>query len=224
MTAILASWKDTQTKQAILDFVAAVTDESGPDYVPPAERIAAFDNDGTLWCELPAPPQVMAILDVLATAVTQNPSLREQPLYRAAVEKDIAWLTSFINDKRVPELAAMILAAGAGETQAEFEARSTAWLETARHPNFDKPYTKLVYQPMVELLDHLRANQFQVFIVSGGGMDFMRLFAEEIYGVPCQNVVGSNIALAWAIPGQHACDGAPGGACGALQCWPWQTY
>jgi hypothetical protein len=194
---IMPSWKDTQTKQAILDFVAAVTDQNSPNYVPPAERIAAFDNDGTLWCEHPVPVQVMAILDGLSRAVQQNPALGEQALYRAAVEKDMAWFAPYMSNERIPELVGMMLAAGAGETQPEFEARVAAWLRQARHPRFGTPYTQVIYRPMVELLDYLRANDFQVFIVSGGGMDFVRLFSDEIYGVPRQNVVGSNMVLNW---------------------------
>jgi hypothetical protein len=110
MTAILASWKDTPTKRAILDFVAAVTDESGPDYVPPVERIATFDNDGTLWCEHPVPVQIVAVLDGLTRAVQQNPALGEQPLYRAAVEKDMAWFAPYMSNERIPELIGMMLA------------------------------------------------------------------------------------------------------------------
>ncbi|RCV65859.1 haloacid dehalogenase-like hydrolase, partial [Methanophagales archaeon] len=201
---ILPSWKDTRTKQAILDFVAAVTDQNGPHYVPPAERIAAFDNDGTLWCEHPMPVQIIAILDALATVVQQNSALAEQPLYRAAAERDMAWFAPYMSNERIPELIGMMLAAGAGETQAEFEARSAAWLAEARHPRFGKPYTQVIYRPMVELLDYLRDNDFRVFIVSGGGMDFVRLFSETIYGVPRENVVGSNMKLSWEYR-----DGAP---------------
>jgi len=204
MSQYLSSWRDTPTKQAILEFVAAVTTENGPDYVPPAERIAAFDNDGTLWCEHPVPVQIVAVLDGLTRAVQQNPALGEQPLYRAAAEKDMAWFAPYMSNERIPELFGMMLAAGAGETQAEFEARSAAWLETARHPRFGTPYTQVIYRPMVELLDFLRANDFRVFIVSGGGMDFVRIFSETIYGVPRENVVGSNMKLSWEYR-----DGAP---------------
>lgn len=200
----LPSWNDTLTKQAILNFVAAVTAEGGPDYVPPVERIATFDNDGTLWVEQPVPVQVMAALSGLALAVEQNPALGEQPLYRAATEKDMAWFTPYMSNERIPELLAMMLEAGAGEAQADFDARVSAWLETARHPRFNKPYTQLVFQPMVELLDYLRGNDFRVFICSGGGMDFMRLFSEEVYGVPRENVVGNNMKLSWEYR-----DGAP---------------
>ena len=200
----LPSWSNTPTKQAILDFVAAVTHQNGPDYVPPAERIAAFDNDGTLWCEYPMPPQVMAILDGLAMAVAQNPALGEQPLYRAAVDNDMAWFAPYMSNKRIPELLAMLLEAGAGETQAEFEARAEAWLAKARHPHFDVPYPQVIYQPMLELLDYLRANEFKVFIVSGGGMDFMRTFSEKVYGVPRENVIGASFMLSW-----ESRDGSP---------------
>lgn len=193
----LPSWNNTQTKQTILNFVAAVTDENGPNYVPPAERIATFDNDGTLWCEHPIPVQFHGTLDGLTLLVEKKPQLMEQPLYKAAVEKDLAWFLPYMNNERLPELLAMLLEAAAGETQAEYDARITAWLETARHPLFGKPYKKMAFTPMVELLDYLRANEFRVFIVSGGGMDFVRLFSEEVYGVPRENVVGANIKLGW---------------------------
>lgn len=193
----LLSWNDTQTKQKILDFVAAVTNENGPDYVPPAERIATFDNDGTLWCEHPIPVQTHGTLDGLTLLTEKKPELLEQPLYKAAAEKDLAWFAPYMNNERLPELLAMLLEAAAGETQNEYEARISAWLEAARHPRFDKPYKQMVFQPMVELLDYLRANEFRVFIVSGGGMDFVRLFSEEVYGVPRENVIGANIKLSW---------------------------
>jgi hypothetical protein len=157
-----------------------------------------------LWCEQPIPVQIMAVLDGLTQAVQQNPDLGEQPLYRAAVENDMAWFEPYMSNERIPELIGMMLAAGAGETQADFESRVTTWLETARHPRFGKHYTQVIYRPMVELLDFLRANDFRVFIVSGGGMDFVRLFSETIYGVPRENVVGSNMKLSWEYR-----DGAP---------------
>jgi len=137
-------------------------------------------------------------------AVQQNPALGEQPLYRAAVEKDMAWFAPYMSNERIPELIGMMLAAGAGETQADFESRVAAWLETARHPLFGTPYTQVIYRPMVELLDYLRDHDFRVFIVSGGGMDFVRIFSEELYGVPRENVVGSNMKLSWEYR-----DGAP---------------
>jgi len=195
----LRSWNDTKTKQIILDYVASVTDKNSPDYVLPAERIATFDNDGTLWCEHPIPVQFQGALDGLTMLVEKKPNLRlrERPLYKAATEKDLAWFAPYLNNERLPELVGMLLQAAAGESQSEFESRISAWLETARHPRYKKPYKKMAFVPMVELLDHLRANDFRVFIVSGGGMDFVRLFSEEIYGVPRENVVGSNLKLEW---------------------------
>ena len=193
----LRSWNNTTTKQTILDFVARVTDENGPDYVLPAERIAAFDNDGTLWCEHPIPAQLQGALDGLAMLVEKLPSLRDRPLYKAAAEKDLAWFAPYLNNERLPELLEMMLQAAAGETQREFETRIAAWLESARHPHFKKPYKKMAFIPMVGLLDYLHANDFRVFIVSDGGMDFVRIFSEEIYGIPRENVVGSNLKLNW---------------------------
>jgi phosphoglycolate phosphatase-like HAD superfamily hydrolase len=190
---VLPSWNDTSTKQAILEFVARVTDEQGADYVPPAERIATFDNDGTLWCESPVPPQFHGILDGLALLVEQDPTLREQPLYKAAAEKDLSWFAPYLNNERLPELLGMLLQAAAGEAQADYETRAWDWLQKAQNPRFGKPYTQMIFQPMLELLNYLRANDFRVFIVSGGGMDFMRLFSEKVYGIPRENVIGANL-------------------------------
>ena len=193
----LPSWNDTKTKRTILEFVEKVTEKNSPDFVPPAERIAAFDHDGTLWCEHPIPVQFQAALAGLAMLVEKKPDLMKRPMYKAAVEKDLAWFAPYLNNERIPELLEMMLQAAAGETQSEFETRITAWLETARHPRFRKPYQKMVFIPMLELLGYLRANDFRVFIVSGGGMDFVRLLSEEIYGVYRENVVGANLKLNW---------------------------
>ena len=193
----LPSWKNTPTKQVILDFVAVVTNESNPDYVPPAERIACFDNDGTLWCEHPVPPQIMTGMDGLALAVEQDPALAELPLVQAAVAKDLDALAPYMSNEGTLEMLDIMLGIAAGETQAELEARISAWLVEARHPRFGVPYTQMIFQPMLELLDYLRANDFRVFIVSGGGMDYMRIFSEEVYGVPRENVIGANFILSW---------------------------
>ena len=193
----LRSWNNTATKQTIFDFIARVTDKNEPEYVQPAERIAVFDNDGTLWCEHPIPPQFHGALDGLTLLVEKKPHLMGRPMYKAAVEKDMAWFAPYLTNEHLPELLGMLLQASAGETQNEFEARITAWLETARHPRFRKPYKKMVFVPMVELLNYLRVNDFQVFIVSGGGMDFVRLISEEIYGIPREHVVGANLKLSW---------------------------
>lgn len=197
MSDHLTSWNDTPTKQVILDFVTTVTDESNPGYVPPSERIAAFDNDGTLWSEKPMYNQFVFGLETLAAKAAQNPSLRNKQPYKAAFEQDMAWISSYMTSDKVLKFIEMALEAVAGETQNEFDARAAEWLASARHPKFDVPYTHLIYQPMVELLDYLRRHDFRVFICSGGGMDFVRLISEEIYNVPRENVIGSNVRFTW---------------------------
>ncbi len=194
-STILSSWNNTKTKQTILDFIMAVTNENGPDYVFPAERIATFDNDGTLWCEHPLPPQFMGAIHTITSAVKEKPELKDKPLYKAVVEKDMSFFVPYLNNERLPELIDMFLEIAAGETQPAYETRITSWLETAQHPRFGRPYTKMVFQPMIELMDYLRANDFKVFIVSGGGMDFVRLFSEKIYKIPREYVVGGNLKL-----------------------------
>ncbi|MCW4029267.1 MAG: haloacid dehalogenase-like hydrolase [Candidatus Bathyarchaeota archaeon] len=174
-----------------------MTKKNSPDYVPENERIATFDNDGTLWCEHPIPVQFAATLDALTQLAKNDPTLTKKPLFKAAVEKDLNWFVPYLNNQRLPELLAMLLDVAAGESQDDFEARISAWLKTANHPRFKKPYTQLIFQPMTELIDYLNANDFHVFIVSGGGMDFVRLFSEKIYGIPRENVVGANLKLAW---------------------------
>lgn len=194
---VLESWNDTPTKRTISEFVNRITAQGGPDYMAPPERIATFDNDGTLWCEHPVPAQFHGVLDTLTGFAERNPGLLEQPLYKAAVQKDLSWFAPYMSNERIPELLGMLLEVAAGETQAEYDARLSVWLESARHPRFGRSYRDMVFQPMVELLDYLRANDFRVFIVSGGGMDFVRLFSEEVYGVPRENVVGANLKLTW---------------------------
>jgi phosphoserine phosphatase len=193
----LPSWNDTKTKQRILEFVARVTDKNNRDYLPPTERIAAFDHDGTLWCEHPIPVQFQNAFAGLTMLAEKKPDLMKRPMYKAAVEKDLAWFAPYLNNERIPELLGMMLQAAAGETQKQYETRITAWLETARHPRFEKSYKKLVFLPMLDLIVFLRANDFRIFIISGGGMDIVHLISEEIYGVPRQNVVGDNINLSW---------------------------
>jgi hypothetical protein len=197
MTAPLSSWYNTTVRQTIFDFVTAVSAESSPQFVPPEERIATLDNDGTLWCERPLYIQFVAALDFLADLATAEPALRDRQPYKAAYEKDMDWLSVYTSNEKIPELVGMLLQAASGETQAEFEARATSWLESARHPRFDSLYTELIYKPMLELLDYLRAHDFRVFICSGGGMDYVRLVSEALYGVPRENVIGSNMKLTW---------------------------
>jgi phosphoserine phosphatase len=197
MTIPLPSWRNGASRQTILDFVSTVSTVDAPNFVPARERIATFDNDGTLWCERPLYVQFMGALDFLADQATRNPALRTQQPYKAAYEEDFSWLSTFTSNEKLPELIGMLTQAAAGETQDEFEARANAWLRTAQHPHFKRPYTDLIYRPMVELLDYLRAHDFRVFISSGGGMDYVRLISETLYGVPRENVIGSNMQLAW---------------------------
>jgi phosphoserine phosphatase len=185
----LPSWNDSPRKQAILDFVARVTKPGGPDFVPVAERVATFDNDGTLWCEQPLYTQVFFIIDRVREMKRNHPEWAEQQPFKAILEDNRDRLAQLTEQ----DLVAVVVATHAGVSAAEFERIVTEWLATARHPRFKRPYTELVYQPMLELLAYLRANQFKTFIVSGGGVDFMRPFTERVYGVPRDQVVGSSV-------------------------------
>jgi hypothetical protein len=185
----LPSWNDGKTKQSILDFVAAVTREGSPDFVPVPQRIATFDNDGTLWCEQPMYVQIAFALDRVKAISNQHPEWKKQQPFKAALENDLATLAKS-GEKGLVQL---IMATHAGMSTAEFEKITTDWIKIARHPKFERPYTELVYQPMLELLTYLRANGFKTFIVSGGGIEFMRPWTESVYGIPPEQVVGSSI-------------------------------
>ena len=191
----LPSWNDTPTKAAILDFVTRVTSEGGPDFVPVADRIATFDNDGTLWVEHPIYTQLAFALDQVKALAPQHPEWATTQPFQAVLEGDMKALAA-AGEHGLLEIVA---ATHAGMSTAEFEAIVTDWIATARHPKFDRPYTGLVYQPMLELMDHLRANGFETFIVSGGGIEFMRPWTDRVYGVPPQNVVGSSIKTEFQI-------------------------
>lgn len=185
----LPSWNSGQTKQAILAFIKKVADRKSSDYVPPAKRIAVFDNDGTLWAEQPLYFQGLFALDRVKVLAPQHPEWKERQPFKAVLENDLTALAAG-GDKGLVEL---VMATHAGMTTTEFEAIVKDWLATARHPRFRRPYTELVYQPMRELLAHLRANGFKTYIVSGGGVDFMRPWVEKVYGIPPELVVGSSI-------------------------------
>ncbi len=184
----LPSWNNGPAKHAVLDFVTKVTKENSEDFVPPAERIAVFDNDGTLWPENPLPFQGAYVLDELKRRVRNEPRLAEDAMVKAALGGDVAKLLEGEHHAGLMQIAALT---HAGMTTDEFQASVAAWLETAKHPKYDRPYDELTYQPMLEVLAHLRANGFKTFIVSGGGADFMRVWAERVYGVPPEQVVGS---------------------------------
>ena len=185
----LPSWNDTPTKQAIVEFVSGVTKSGGPDYIAPAERIATFDNDGTLWVEQPMYVQLAFALDRVKAMAPQHPDWAHTQPYQSVLEGNMAELAK-LNEH---ELVEMITVTHAGMNTDEFAKIVMDWLATARHPRFKRPYTELVYQPMLELLAYLRANGFKTFIVSGGGIEFMRPWTEKVYGVPPEQVIGSSI-------------------------------
>ena len=188
----LDSWRPGPVRKAITDFVESVCQE-GPGFVPPADRIAAFDNDGTLWVEQPAPPQFDFLVRTWTQAVRKDPSLaREQP-YKAIVEDDPAFFHGLaVQDPVVvASLESAVARSWAGTTPEVFDAQVREWIDTVRQPRFGVAYTKLVYTPMLELFDYLKDNDFRVFVCSGGGRDFMRVFAEETWGIPKEHVIGS---------------------------------
>ena len=184
----LPSWNDGPGKKAITDFVARVTKEGSKDFVPQPERIATFDNDGTLWSEQPMYFQVAFALDRAKALVAKNPDWKDKPPFQAVLAGDIKALAA-IGEKGLLEIMA---ATHAGITTDEFQTIVRDWVRTARHPRFQRPYTDLVYQPMLELLAYLRANGFKTYIVSGGGVEFMRAWTEQVYGIPPEQVVGSS--------------------------------
>ena len=184
---VLPSWNQGPTRQSIVDFVDRVTDPTSPDYVTPSERIAVFDNDGTLWAEQPLYFQLFFALDRVRAMADDHPEWRETEPFRAILEDDRGALASIGEH----ELVEIVMATHAGLTVDEFDAIVAEWLATAKHPRLGVPYTELVYQPMLELLTYLRNNEFKTFIVSGGGMDMIRSFAERVYGIPPEQVVGS---------------------------------
>jgi hypothetical protein len=185
----LPSWNESAAKQTIVNFVAAVTRDGSPDFVPPAQRVAVFDNDGTLWCEHPMYTQMAFALDRVKALAPMHPEWKDKQPFKAALDGDMKTLAES-GEKGAVEL---VLAAHAGMTSEEFAKIVTDWLATARHPRFKRPYTELVYQPMLEVLAFLRANGFKTFIASGGGVEFMRPWTERVYGVPPEQVVGSSI-------------------------------
>jgi phosphoserine phosphatase len=188
----LASWRDGPAKEAILDFVARAT-SPGPEFVAVADRIAAFDNDGTLWVEQPLPPQFDFVFGRWAEEVKRDPSLAELQPYKAIFERDSAFFAGVATQEPavIDSLLRAFARSWAGTTPAEFEAQVREWTTTARQPKLGVSYLDLVYQPMVELFDLLKDNGFRVFVCSGGGRDFMRVFAEETWGVYQENVIGS---------------------------------
>jgi phosphoserine phosphatase len=185
----LPSWNDGPAKARIMAFVQAVTQPGGKSYVAPADRIAVFDNDGTLWSEQPAYFQLMFAIDRVKALAPRHPEWKTQQPFKAVLEGDMKALAAS-GEKGLLQL---VMATHAGMTSDEFDATVRQWLATAKHPTLKRPYTELVFQPMLELLVYLRAAGFRTYIVSGGGVEFLRVFAQERYGIPPEQVIGSSI-------------------------------
>jgi phosphoglycolate phosphatase-like HAD superfamily hydrolase len=185
----LPSWSDGGAKQSIVDFVGKVTNSGSPDFLPPEERIATFDNDGTLCCEQPLYFQLLFALDRVKALAPQHPEWKTKEPFASLLKGDLKAALA-AGERTMLEI---IIVTHAGMTTAEFEQIVKDWIATAKHPKFKRPYTECVYQPMIELLAYLRANGFKTFIVSGGGIEFMRPWTEKVYGIPPEQVVGSSI-------------------------------
>ena len=192
----LPSWNDGPAKQGILAFIAKVTQEGSPAFLPLAERIAVYDNDGTLWPENPLPFQAAFAFDELKRRVPSEPGLAADPMVQAALAGDLARLLA---GQHLDGLLHVLALTHAGMTTGEFDDAVAAWLAAGRHPRYGRPYDELTYQPMQELLRYLRANGFKNFIVSGGGADFMRVWVERVYGIPPEQVVGSTTRTAFGL-------------------------
>jgi hypothetical protein len=185
----LPSWNDGATKNSLTTFVSRVTTQGAPDFVPPDQRIATFDNDGTLWIEQPMYVQLAFILDRVKTMAPDHPDWKTKQPFKAVLDGDLKALSAS-GEKGLMQLMAVT---HAGMTSEEFAKIVSAWIATARDQRFKRPYTELVYQPMLELLAYLRTNGFKTFIVSGGGIEFMRPWSEKVYGIPPEQVLGSSI-------------------------------
>ncbi len=185
----LPSWNEGQAKRAIVDFVQRVTMAGGADFVPEPERIAVFDNDGTLWAEKPTYAQLAFALDRVTALAPQHPEWKDKQPFKAALEGDLKTVAAGGEHA----LLELVMATHAGMTTDAFAQVVKDWLATAKHPRFNRPYTELVYQPMLELLTYLRTNGFKTYIVSGGGIEFMRPWTAKVYGIPPEQVIGSSI-------------------------------
>ena len=187
----LPSWNEGPAKTAIIDFVERVTNRNGQDWVALEDRVATFDNDGTLWSEQPIYFQGMFIFDRIKAMAPQHPEWREEQPFKAALEGDLKTLAA----GGMASLNKLLMTTHAGMTTDEFAVIVTDWLKTARHPRFQRPYNELTFRPMVELIGYLQQSGFRTYIVSGGGVEFMRTWAEDAYGIPPERVIGSTIKL-----------------------------
>lgn len=201
----LSSWNDTATKQAIVDFVKAVTDRNSRSYVEPEDRIATFDNDGTMWNEKPTYIHVFAVLDRFKEQMKADPSLAKKEPYKAVAKKDLGYFVGLVEHGKFLEVVGDLMGVPfEGMTTTEFEDWNRNWLKTWKHPRFGVGYQDLIYQPMVELFDYLRANDFKVYLCTADEGAFLQLVSKELYGVPSEQVLGSAVKLKYS-----AEDGAP---------------
>lgn len=191
VTDILGSWNGTDARRAIVDFVDCVTSAASAEFIAPPERIAVFDNDGTLWCEYPLYPQFVFGADRARTLAGQHPEWQEQDPYKSALAGDLQGLAA----TGVRGLIQLTVGTNTGMTPEEFQGVASNWVRDARHPRFQKPYTQCVYKPMIELLTFLRENQFKTYIVTGGSAEFVRPWCYEVYGIPPEQVIGSTVGL-----------------------------
>jgi phosphoserine phosphatase len=194
----LPSWNDGAVKRTIVTFVQRVTKEGSPDFVAPAERIATFDNDGTLWAEQPMYVQALFLVDRVRALAPQHPEWKHQEPFASVLRGDM--MNALAGGE--PTIFKLVMATHAGLTTDEFERIVRDWVATARHPKTGRPHTAMVYQPMLELLAYLRASGFKTFIVSGGGVDFMRPWAERVYGIPPEQIIGSSIKTRFEMRGE----------------------
>ena len=185
----LPSWRDGETRQSIIEYVKAISDTNSRDFIPIEDRIACFDNDGTLWSEKPFYFQLFFAIDRVKAMAVDHPEWKDLQPYKSILEDDFETFSSF-GEHGIIEI---VMATHAGMSCDNFETIVKEWISTAKHPRFDRPFTDLVYQPMLELLTYLKENEFKVFIVSGGGIEFMRPWSEEVYAIPRNQVIGSSI-------------------------------
>jgi len=203
MSGVLNAWRDVATKQAIVDFVERVTTEGGPDFVQPSDRIAVYDNDGTLWCEKPMPIELGFLLERLAQMAAEDEDLRTRQPWQAAHEGDHAWLGAAMtkhyngDDADMHALMGAIVQAFAGHSVESYSAAAHGFLHRGAHPTLERAFTRCAYEPMIELLRYLEAHGFTNYIASGGDRDFMRPVTEDMYGIPSERVIGSSNALRW---------------------------
>ena len=191
----LPSWRDGEVKQSIVQFVDRVTTPGAVDFVPPPQRVAVFDNDGTLWSEQPMYVQMAFVLDRVKVVAKERPELLEKKLFNAIARGD----REALNQLSERDIVELVIETHANMSVADFDRIAKDWIATAKHPIYQRPYTDCVYVPMVELLSYLRTKEFKTFIVSGGGVDFMRPWAETVYGIPPEQVIGSSVKMRYEL-------------------------